>query len=223
MNPCRLRFIESHLLGQSPTGKIRHRSAIDIGCGGGILTESLASRRWVHSIKGIDPCDENIVAAKSRARETGSKSTYIATSAEDLLEDEDSDARGAFDAVFALEVIEHVASPSAFISSCASLLARHPDATLFLSTLNRTSLSYALGIVAAERILGIVPSGTHDWSRFVTPEELTALVENQGLEVKESSGMILNPLTGSWVLDSKRLEMNYIMAVGWPDAENLGG
>lgn len=206
INPIRLAYIREQILadagidGRNPK-PFNGLNILDVGCGGGLVSEPLA--RLGASVTGLDPAEENIAVARAHAGEQGLAIDYIAGTTEDLA------SRGpVFDHVIALEVVEHVPDVTAFLRSCAALL--KPGGLLLLSTLNRTAKSYALGIVAAERILGWLPRGTHQWDRFVTPEELADYLHNIELEPLGKSGMVFSPLAGEWKL-SNDCDVNYLM------------
>ena len=203
LNPVRLGFIRSaidaHFGGD---GKARHplagETVIDVGCGAGLLCEPLA--RMGAAVTGVDAAPENIEAAKAHAALSGVAIDYRAGEiAEQGL--------GQFNIVTSMEVIEHVTDPAAFIAE----LARHmkPDGLLLLSTPNRTAASRLFLVEAAER-LGQVPRGTHDWDQFLTPEELTVLLADAGLEVVEIQGIAFSPLRGLHL--SPNTALNYILS-----------
>lgn len=203
LNPVRLGFIRSaidaHFGGD---GKSRFplldRSALDVGCGAGLLCEPLA--RLGAAVTGVDAAPENIEAAKAHAALSGLQIDYRAgeIAAQGL---------GQFDVVTSMEVIEHVNDPAVFISE----LKRHlkPDGLLLLSTPNRTTASRLFLVEAAER-LGQVPRGTHDWDKFLTPEELTALLDDAGIEIVEMQGIAFSPLSGLHL--SSNMALNYILS-----------
>jgi 2-polyprenyl-6-hydroxyphenyl methylase/3-demethylubiquinone-9 3-methyltransferase len=164
---------------------------LDIGCGGGLVAEPLA--RLGASVTGIDPATENIAAARAHAHGTGVAVTYEAATAEEI-----AGSGAQFDAVLLLEVIEHVPDVPAFLIRIAPLV--KPGGILILSTLNRTLKAYALAIIGAEFILRWLPVGTHQWQRFVRPEELAGALKNAGLALTNTTGMIYNPLTDEWRL-----------------------
>ena len=178
---------------------------LDIGCGGGILSEPLA--RLGAGVVGADPSQTNIAAAMLHAGETGLAVDYRAATAEAL-----ADAGERFDIVLALEVVEHVADLSLFVRRCAEMVA--PGGLMITATLNRTLKSFALAIVGAEYVLGWLPKGTHQWERFVTPEELTLAIEAAGFSIVDQQGVIYNPLRDQWSL-SRDLGVNYmVLATG---------
>jgi 2-polyprenyl-6-hydroxyphenyl methylase / 3-demethylubiquinone-9 3-methyltransferase len=203
LNPVRLGFIRSAIDAHTGgDGKARHplagKRALDVGCGAGLLCEPLA--RIGASVTGVDAAPENIEAAKAHAALSGLEIDYRAGE----LADQDL---GQFDIVTSMEVIEHVTDPAVFISE----LARHlkPDGLLLMSTPNRTTASRLFLVEAAER-LGQVPRGTHDWHRFLTPEELTTLLADAGLAVADMTGIAFSPLKGLHL--SGNMALNYILS-----------
>ncbi|KAG6419430.1 hypothetical protein SASPL_121652 [Salvia splendens] len=207
MNPTRLAFIRSTLcrhFGKDPccSRPFEGLKFVDIGCGGGILSEPLA--RMGASVTGVDAVEKNIKIARLHADldPTTSSIDYLCTTAEKLVED-----HRKFDAVLALEVIEHVADPADFCKSL-SALTENGGATL-ISTINRSMRAYATTIVVAEYLLHLLPAGTHDWSSFLTPEELVLILQRASVSVQEMAGFVYNPLTGRWSL-SDDIVVNFI-------------
>jgi 2-polyprenyl-6-hydroxyphenyl methylase / 3-demethylubiquinone-9 3-methyltransferase len=206
LNPTRLGFIRDRLAGhfsrdvtaRTPFAPL---TLLDIGCGGGLVAEPMA--RLGFRVTGVDATAENIAVAKPHAQAQGLDIDYRHDTAEALV------AEGAqFDAVLALEVVEHVAEPAAFLASIGRLV--RPGGAVVLSTLNRTAKAYALGIVGAEYVLRWVPRGTHSWRKFVKPSELAAGARGAGLDVRELAGMHYDPLGDSWSL-GRDLDVNYLM------------
>ncbi|KAJ7963874.1 Ubiquinone biosynthesis O-methyltransferase, mitochondrial [Quillaja saponaria] len=198
MNPTRLAFIRSTLCRHFRKYPYSARpfeglKIVDVGCGGGILSEPLA--RMGATVTGIDAVEKNIKIARIHADLDPATSTveYCCTTAEKLVEE-----GRKFDAVISLEVIEHVANPADFCKSLAALTI--PDGATILSTINRSMRSYATAIVAAEYLLRWIPKGTHQWSSFLTPEELVLILQRANITVREMAGFVYNPLTGRWTL-----------------------
>jgi len=206
-NPVRIAYIRDQAaacFGRDPKKLdcLRGLRMLDIGCGGGILSEPLA-RLGAHMV-GADPAEENIEAARDHAEESGVAVDYRAVTAEDLAE-----AGERFDVVLAMEVVEHVTDVELFVATCASMV--KPGGLLIAATLNRTLKSFALAIVGAEYVLRWVPRGTHRWDKFVTPHELERAIENCGLRVIGERGVIYNPFADRWQLSSD-MDVNYMLA-----------
>jgi len=207
MNPCRLDYITAQVAAEfgrdltapSPFTGLR---ILDIGCGGGLLSEPMA--RLGATVTGADVAARNIAVARLHAEGAGLAIDYREESAEAL-----AAAGEVFDAVLALEVIEHVADPPAFLAACRALL--RPGGLLVASTLNRNAKSFALAIVGAEWLLRWLPRGTHDWKRFITPDELSALLRDAGLDPVDRKGMVFSPVSGRWSLSPRDLSVNYAM------------
>ena len=174
---------------------------LDIGCGAGILSEPLA--RLGAEMVGADPSEENIAVASAHAEDNGIEVDYRATTAEAL-----AAAGETFDVVLAMEVVEHVNDVKEFVATCASMV--KPGGLMIAATLNRTLKSFALAIVGAEYILRWLPRGTHQWDKFVTPQELERAIESAGLNVTGERGVIYNPLADRWQLSSD-MDVNYML------------
>jgi 2-polyprenyl-6-hydroxyphenyl methylase / 3-demethylubiquinone-9 3-methyltransferase len=173
---------------------------VDVGCGGGVLSEPLA--RLGAAVTGLDPAPTNVAVAKLHAERAGVAVAYRNETLEEAV------ARGeTFDIVLAMEVVEHVADVPAFVAACARAVA--PGGLLVMATINRTLRAFALAIVGAEYVLGWLPRGTHQWDKFVTPEELTLAIENGGMTVTDVSGVVYNPLADRWSL-SRDSAVNYM-------------
>src|SRR5499433_3350684 len=179
---------------------------LDIGCGGGILSEPLA--RLGAAVVGADPAVPNIEAAKLHAAGQELSIDYRATTAEAL-----ADAGERFDVVLAMEVVEHVADLNLFVRRCAEMV--KPGGLMVVATINRTLKSFALAIVGAEYILGLLPRGTHHWDKLVRPDELEALLERNGLKVIDERGVALDFLAGELKL-SNDMDVNYMMLAERP-------
>jgi 2-polyprenyl-6-hydroxyphenyl methylase / 3-demethylubiquinone-9 3-methyltransferase len=179
---------------------------LDIGCGAGILCEPLC--RLGGSVVGADPVEANIAAARAHAEAGRLAIDYRATTAEAL-----AAAGERFDLVLAMEVVEHVADLSAFVRCCAGMV--DPGGLMITATLNRTLKSFALAIVGAEYVLRWLPRGTHRWDKFVTPNELEAVLERSGLRTIDARGVVYNILLDGWQL-SDDLDVNYMVAAERP-------
>jgi 2-polyprenyl-6-hydroxyphenyl methylase / 3-demethylubiquinone-9 3-methyltransferase len=177
-------------------------SLLDIGCGGGLLSEPLA--RLGFDVTGIDPARNNVDIARTHAEAAGVPVTYRKVTAEIL-----ADENQRFDVVLAMEVVEHVPSVPEFVSTATSLV--KPGGLFVAATINRTKRSFALAIVGAEYILRWLPVGTHSWDKFVTPDELEGAIAEGGLDVFDRKGVVFNPLTDRWGL-SRDMAVNYMLA-----------
>lgn len=211
LNPVRLTFIRDQLCAHfardaNAKRSLEGLSIADIGCGGGLLCEPLA--RLGARVTGLDPAKDTIAAARAHALGQGLDIDYRAARAETLAE-----AGERYDAVLAMEVVEHVPDVPAFAQVAASLV--RPGGLMLLSTINRTLKSYALAIVGAEYVLRWLPAGTHRWDRFVTPGELAAACSRAGLGETARKGMVFNPLAGEWRL-ARDTDVNYLMAAARP-------
>ncbi|MES2729415.1 MAG: bifunctional 2-polyprenyl-6-hydroxyphenol methylase/3-demethylubiquinol 3-O-methyltransferase UbiG [Pseudomonadota bacterium] len=210
LNPLRLSFIMSALHRMLPTQLNAGRQSLaklrvlDIGCGGGLVCEPLA--RLDATVTGIDADANAIRAAQNHAGTQDLVIDYACAAPEDL-----SDAlHGTFDVVLALEVIEHVKNPAAFIALCAKLV--RPGGVFICSTLNRTPISYLTAIIGAEYVTRWVPRGTHQWSSFIKPHELSDMARNVGLDLQAIDGFHYHPLRGDFSLSPKGMSVNYIAA-----------
>ena len=205
-NPVRLAYIRDRAaehFGRDPVrlDSLAGLRVLDIGCGGGILSEPLA--RLGAGVVGADPSESNIAVAKHHAERAGLSIDYRAVPAEALAQSGET-----FDVVLAMEVVEHVADLGLFIELAAGLVA--PGGLLFVATLNRTAKSFALAIVGAEYILRWLPRGTHRWEKFVTPNELEIAIEQSGLKVADEIGVVYNLFADRWQL-SADTDVNYMM------------
>jgi 2-polyprenyl-6-hydroxyphenyl methylase/3-demethylubiquinone-9 3-methyltransferase len=213
LNPVRLAFIREHAVrrfGLDPSlrSPLHGLEAIDIGCGGGLLSEPL--RRMGARMVGLDAEKEGLSVARRHAEEGGLEIDYRLGSAEELA------ASGAqFDLVLAMEILEHVADRAAFLAACTALT--RPGGLLIAATLNRTPKAFALAIVGAEYLLRWLPAGTHDWRKFVRPSELASDLRRNGLAVEALTGVAYDPISGSWRLTGD-LDVNYMLAATKPAA-----
>lgn len=206
LNPCRLDYITSQiaaefdrdLSGDLPFQGLR---ILDIGCGGGLLSEPMA--RLGATVVGADAAERNIPVAQVHAEQSGLTIDYRHTTAEALAE-----AGEQFDAILNMEVVEHVADPLAYLTACHALL--KPGGLMVCSTLNRNPKSYMMAIVGAEQIMRWLPKGTHDWAKFITPDELFDLLKQAGLDPVDRKGFKFNPLGWSWSISSQDLSVNYV-------------
>jgi 2-polyprenyl-6-hydroxyphenyl methylase / 3-demethylubiquinone-9 3-methyltransferase len=210
-NPVRLGFINEAACRQFGRDAKRLDALaglriLDIGCGGGILSEPLA--RLGADVVGADPAAANIAAARLHAADVGVAVDYRTTTAEAL-----ADAGERFDVVLAMEVVEHVADLGLFVKRCTEMV--KPGGLMITATLNRTIKSFALAIVGAEYVLRWLPRGTHRWDKFVTPNELEAVLERHGLRVGEETGVIYNLIADRWQLSSD-LDVNYMVTAHKP-------
>jgi 2-polyprenyl-6-hydroxyphenyl methylase/3-demethylubiquinone-9 3-methyltransferase len=206
LNPVRLAYIRDHAAAHfdhdpARLDSLKDLRILDIGCGGGVLSEPLARLGAV--VVGADPAEDNIEAAQHHAVQAGLAIDYRCTTAEALKE-----AGESFDIVLAMEVVEHVADFNLFIELAAAMV--KPGGLLFVATLNRTMKSFALAIVGAEYILRWLPRGTHQWDKFIAPEELEIAIEESGLRVVNESGVIYNLLADRWQL-SADMDVNYMV------------
>ncbi|RME14036.1 MAG: bifunctional 2-polyprenyl-6-hydroxyphenol methylase/3-demethylubiquinol 3-O-methyltransferase UbiG [Alphaproteobacteria bacterium] len=206
MNPVRLDYItraiartfERNLSRPQPFSGLR---ILDIGCGGGLLSEPMA--RLGADVVGADAAERNVHVARIHARQSGLEIDYRHTTAEALAE-----AGEAFDAVLNMEVVEHVASPIDYLTACRKLL--KPGGVMITSTINRTPKGYLMAVFGAERVMRWLPVGTHEWSKFITPEELRGLLEDAGLTVTDTSGFVFNPITWTWSISERDVSVNYV-------------
>ena len=206
-NPVRLGYIRDRVAAHFNRDAARLDSLaglrmLDIGCGGGVLSEPLA--RLGAAVVGADPVENNIAAARHHAAQAGLSVDYRATTAEALAEGGE-----LFDVVLAMEVVEHVADFHLFIEVCAAMV--KPGGLLFVATLNRTMKSFVMAIVGGEYILRWIPRGTHQWEKFITPDELEIAIEQSGLRVIDETGVIYNLFADRFALSSD-MDTNYMVA-----------
>ncbi len=195
INPLRLGYIEARV-------KLADAMVLDVGCGGGILTEAIA--RQGAKVTGIDLAAEPLEVARSHGRQSDLDIDYLLCSTEQLAEDKS----GCFDVVTCMELLEHVPDPQSTLNACSKLLKQ--DGHLFLASVNRNPKSYLLAIVAAEYILNLVPKGTHDYDRLIQPAELAGWLRAADLEIKDITGMTYNPITQQYRLTANS-DVNYLV------------
>lgn len=211
LNPTRIGYIKQTVLNHFGLEDSDHpfadKTLIDIGCGGGLLSEPMA--QLGASVTAIDASDKNIKTAATHAARSGLDIEYRHTTAEAV-------AAGGerFDIIVNMEVVEHVADVLAYLEACKTLLA--PGGIMLVSTLNRTLKSYVFAIVGAEYVLQWLPKGTHDWNKFITPRELQALLRKAGMVPSAGTGYVFNPVRQSWSLSARDLSVNYAMAATRP-------
>jgi 2-polyprenyl-6-hydroxyphenyl methylase / 3-demethylubiquinone-9 3-methyltransferase len=202
VNPLRLQFIRAHT-------PLADSKIVDVGCGGGILSEALASAGA--DVLGIDLSEELLSVADLHGLESGAQVSYKKISAETLA----AQQAGKFDAVTCMEMLEHVPDPRSVVQACSKLV--KPGGTVFFSTLNRNLKAYLLAIVGAEYLLNMIPKGTHEYSTFIRPSELTRWARETGLELLAMEGISYNPLTRQFSLGPD-LGVNYLAAFRRPAA-----
>lgn len=212
-NPVRIAYIREQVTARLSRDPATRRpfeglDLLDIGCGGGLLSEPMT--RLGARVTGIDPSEKNIATAVVHAEEVGLDIDYRATTAEALAE---TGAR--FDVILNMEVVEHVADPALFLNTCAAML--RPGGLMVVATLNRTLKSFGLAIIGAEYVLGWLPRGTHQWEKFITPEELEEDLQRSGLAVAGFTGVVYNPLANDW-RRSADTGVNYMLVAVKPAA-----
>ncbi|MEM6594814.1 MAG: bifunctional 2-polyprenyl-6-hydroxyphenol methylase/3-demethylubiquinol 3-O-methyltransferase UbiG [Pseudomonadota bacterium] len=208
LNPCRLDYITSQIAAEYDRDlktrmPFKGLRILDIGCGGGLLAEPMA--RLGADVVGADAAERNIAVAQVHAEQSGLEIDYRHTTAEALAE-----AGEQFDAVLNMEVVEHVVDPLAYLTACQQLL--KPGGIMICSTINRNPKSYLAAIIGAEHVMRWLPKGTHDWNKFITPDELFDLLKEAGLDPVDRTGFVFNPISWSWSLSERDLSVNYTTA-----------
>ena len=206
MNPCRLDYITSQIAEEFERDlekplPFKDLRLLDIGCGGGLLSEPMA--RLGAEVVGADAAERNLPVARIHAEQAGLEIDYRHTTAEAL-----ADAGEVFDVVLNMEVVEHVADPLAYLTACRKLL--KPGGIHICSTINRNPKSFAMAIVGAEYVMRWLPKGTHEWARFITPDELFELLQKAGLAPVDSKGFVFNPISWRWSISDRDLSVNYV-------------
>jgi 2-polyprenyl-6-hydroxyphenyl methylase / 3-demethylubiquinone-9 3-methyltransferase len=195
INPLRLDYIDRAV-------GLKGKTVLDVGCGGGILSEAMSGRGA--SVTGIDLGEKALKVAQLHRLESGAEVDYQLLSVEDMA----AAQAGMFDVVTCMELLEHVPDPGAIVSACARLL--KPGGHLFMSTINRNPKSYLFAVIGAEYVLNLLPRGTHEYEKFIKPSELSACCRHAGVEVRDITGMSYNPITKRYWLD-KDVSVNYLM------------
>ncbi len=202
INPLRLDYIDRH------AGGLAGKRVLDVGCGGGILSEAMAARGA--EVTGIDMGEAPLEVARLHLLESGLEVDYRQMPAEELAAAEPA----AFDVVTCMEMLEHVPDPASVIRACHDLV--KPGGRVFFSTINRNPKAYLFAIIGAEYLLHLLPKGTHDYAKFIRPSELVRWATAAGLEARDLSGMTYNPLTGVYRLDPEDVSVNYLVACERP-------
>jgi len=202
INPLRLDYIDSR-------AGLNGKTVLDVGCGGGILAESMAARGG--KVTGIDMGQAPLEVARLHLLESGQQVDYRHIPVEELA----AEMPAQFDVVTCMEMLEHVPDPASVIAACATLV--KPGGQVFFSTINRNPKSYLFAIVGAEYVLRMLPRGTHDFAKFIRPSELTRWSREAGLDTGDITGMTYNPLTGVYKLDPRDVDVNYMVACGRPE------
>lgn len=197
INPLRANWIDN-------LAPVAEKKVLDVGCGGGILSEALAQRGA--DVTGIDMGDAPLGVAKLHQLESGLSINYQKSTAEDFAKEHEN----SFDIVTCLEMLEHVPDPSSVINACAKMV--KPGGTVFFSTINRNPKAFLLAIVGAEYVLRMLPRGTHEYAKFIRPSELANWAREAGLQVNQMTGLLYNPLTKSYKLSASDVDVNYMIS-----------
>ncbi|MBN9542429.1 MAG: bifunctional 2-polyprenyl-6-hydroxyphenol methylase/3-demethylubiquinol 3-O-methyltransferase UbiG [Alphaproteobacteria bacterium] len=203
MNPCRVKFVRDQIYSHFNCDSLEGLNIIDVGCGGGLLSEPLA--RLDGNVTGVDATEKNIVVAKEHAKLMNLNIEYLHCEASTLV-----DQGRKFDVVIALETIEHVSDVDQFMQDLSKLMTE--NGIIILSTINKTAKSFLFAIVGAEYVLRWLPKGTHDWHKFLKPSEVVIAAEKHNLKAKSITGMTFNPMKNAWNL-SEDLDVNYFVAL----------
>jgi len=208
LNPCRLDYITAQIAAEFDRDLAAPRPfeglrLLDIGCGGGLLSEPMA--RLGAEVVGADAAEGNLPVARIHAEQSGLEIDYRHSTAEAL-----AAAGEQFDVVLNMEVVEHVSDPLAYLTACRQLL--RPGGLHICSTINRNPKSFAVAILGAEYVMRWLPKGTHEWNKFITPDELYELLEKAGLKPVDRKGFVFNPISWQWKLSDRDLSVNYVTA-----------
>jgi 2-polyprenyl-6-hydroxyphenyl methylase/3-demethylubiquinone-9 3-methyltransferase len=201
INPLRANWIDQR-------AEVAEKDLLDVGCGGGILCEAMAQRGA--RVTGIDMGEAPLAVGNLHKLESGVEVDYIKSTAEDFAESHPA----AFDTVTCLEMLEHVPDPSSVVKACAAMT--KPGGMIFFSTINRNPKSYLLAIIGVEYVLRMLPKGTHEFSKFIRPSELSQWSREAGLEVTEMTGLLYNPLTKTYKLSQTDVDVNYMICARKP-------
>ncbi|HIG66441.1 MAG TPA: bifunctional 2-polyprenyl-6-hydroxyphenol methylase/3-demethylubiquinol 3-O-methyltransferase UbiG [Porticoccaceae bacterium] len=201
INPLRANWIDM-------LAPVAEKDLLDVGCGGGILCEAMAQRGA--TVTGIDMGDAPLAVGNLHKLESGVDINYVKVTAEDYAEDYDS----AFDTVTCLEMLEHVPDPASVVTACAKMT--KPGGAVFFSTINRNPKSYLLAVIGVEYILRMLPRGTHEYAKFIRPSELGEWIRNAGLEVTHMTGLVYNPITKTYRLNKRDVDVNYMICARKP-------
>jgi len=201
INPLRANWIDS-------LAPVAEQTILDVGCGGGILCEALAQRGAV--VTGIDMGEAPLAVGNLHKLESGVEVDYQKSTAEDFA----LKHREAFDTVTCLEMLEHVPDPSFVVKACADMT--KPGGTVFFSTINRNPKSYLFAVIGVEYVLRMLPKGTHEYSKFIRPSELGQWIREAGLDIDQMTGLLYNPITKTYKLDQRDVDVNYMICARKP-------
>jgi len=201
INPLRANWIDA-------LAPVAEKKILDVGCGGGILCEALAQRGA--NVTGIDMGEAPLAVGNLHSLESGVSVTYEQSTAEDYA----GSHAEAFDTVTCLEMLEHVPDPSSVVAACAAMT--KPGGTLFFSTINRNPKAYLLAIIGVEYVLRMLPRGTHEYSKFIRPSELGQWIRDAGLDIDQMTGLLYNPITKTYKLDERDVDVNYMICARKP-------
>lgn len=201
INPLRANWIDN-------LAPLAEKNVLDVGCGGGILCESMAQRGAV--VTGIDMGDAPLGVANLHKLESGLSIDYRKSTAEDFAKDHQQ----AFDVVTCLEMLEHVPDPSAVVKACAEMV--KPGGSVFFSTINRNPKSFLFAIIGAEYILNLLPKGTHEYAKFIRPSEMATWIREADLKLDQMTGLLFNPLTKTYSLNDRDIDVNYMLCARKP-------